>query len=94
MVRFDPRRCTRSVDAAGLTVMITPVGEDRPSTDTDSVRMTSDRVLQTANGILFEGNVRLELHNGSITTTRAVATQTPEGTTILSMDDATLISLE
>jgi bla regulator protein BlaR1 len=74
--------------AEDLTLKLTTVDDARLRTGAGSVSMTSDRVSQTADAILFEGNVRLELGGTSITTDRAVVTEAPDGRTILALDDA------
>jgi hypothetical protein len=86
--RIEFRSGQPPASAEDLTLKVTTVYDARLRTGAGSVSMTSERASQTADGILFEGNVRLELDGVSITTDRAVVTETPDGRTILALDDA------
>jgi len=57
--------------------------------DADSARLrgTSDRLSQTSDGLVLEGNVRIELDEMSLTAARAVATEAADGTVTLTAED-------
>jgi bla regulator protein blaR1 len=59
-----------------------------------SQMLTSSRVTKTDDGILLEGDVRLDLDRMSITTPRAFVRTTPDGSTRIEMDSAALTYTE
>ena len=76
-------------DTSAGTVRINAVGDDvLHFFDADQGQVTSERVTVTSDGVVFEGNVRIEYDGTSIATNRAVFKEALDSRTTLSMDDA------
>jgi bla regulator protein BlaR1 len=58
---------------------------------TNQMRITSERVVTNGDSLLFEGDVRIDSDQTSITAARALATKTPNGEMVLTVEDAKVI---